>query len=47
MEKQELKISTDLGGEIIIRIQELLVRLDEIIRIKNEKKLKDPLLDRN
>lgn len=47
MEKQTLQISTDIGAEIIIRIKELLSQLDEIIRIKNEEKFKDSLLDRN
>lgn len=47
MENNKLVMSNNLGEEIIIRIRELITKLDEILRIKNEKKFKDSFLDRN
>ena len=47
MEKQNLQMNDNLGEEIIIRLKELIARLDKIIKDMDEQKFKDPFLDRN
>jgi len=38
---------SDTSEEIIFRFKEIISKLDEIIKIKNEKKLQNSFLDRN
>jgi hypothetical protein len=47
MENNKLNISSDIGQEIILLLQEINSKMENLIKKQNEKKLQSPFLDRN